>query len=264
MSDVPTPPAVAFRQAQLGYRDRAAVTALDLSIEQGEVVAVVGPNGSGKSTLVRSVFGLSQLQAGAIEVFGIDRRRFHDWSRVGYVPQRNTVVGGLPSTVREVVSAGMAGRRGLLAPLRSVDRARVEQAIESVDLSSKIDEPIATLSGGQQRRALTARALASDPELLVLDEPTAGVDAENQEALAAILAGLAQAGTTLILVTHELGPARPIVTRTVVMCEGAVVYDGPEAGAPDEHDDSWHHEHGHDHDHPQEHRQSTGLEGFGS
>ncbi|MBX3314268.1 MAG: metal ABC transporter ATP-binding protein [Actinobacteria bacterium] len=245
---------------RLGYADRPSVVEADLTIDRGEVVAVVGPNGSGKSTLVRSVFGLAQVQAGSVEIFGTDRRRFRDWSRVGYVPQRNTVVGGIPSTVREVVTAGLVAGRHWLRPLRSADRARVEAAIASVGLDQKTGEPIATLSGGQQRRVLIARALAPDPELLVLDEPTAGVDVENQQTLATILGELAAAGTTLVLVTHEMGPTRPIITRTIAMRDGAVAYDGPESGAPDEHDDAWHHEHGHE----PERSSGTGLEGFGS
>lgn len=222
----------------------------------------MGPNGSGKSTLIRSIFGLSQVQSGTVEVFGTDRRRFRSWARVGYVPQRATVTGGIPTTVREVVAAGRAAGRNWFAPLRAADRARISDAIESVGLAEKEREPIATLSGGQQRRALIARALATDPELLVLDEPTAGVDAANQVALAGILADLAAAGTTLVLVTHELGPARPVFHRTIAMRGGAVVYDGPDVGAPDEHDDSWHHDHGH-HDEP-DHPGTTGIEGFSS
>ena len=245
---------------RLGYADRAAVVEADLTIDAGEAVAIVGPNGSGKSTLVRSIFGLAQVQAGSVEIFGTDRRHFRDWSRVGYVPQRNTVAGGIPSTVREVVAAGLVAGRNWFGPLRAADRARVDAAIESVALADKAGEPIATLSGGQQRRVLIARALAPDPDLLVLDEPTAGVDAENQQTLASILAELAGAGTTLVLVTHEMGPTRPIITRTIAMRDGAVVYDGPESDAPDEHDDAWHHEHGHE----PPRASGTGLEGFGS
>lgn len=248
---------LAFRHARLGYDGRTAVCDVDLEIAAGEAVAVLGPNGSGKSTLIRSIFGLATVQAGTVEVFGTDRSRFSAWDRLGYVPQRNTVVGGIPSTVREVVTAGLVSSRHLLRRLRSEDRDRVDAAIASVGLADKASDPLLTLSGGQQRRALVARALASEPELLVLDEPTAGVDAENQEVLAAILAELAGRGITLVLITHELGPVRPTITRTLVLRDGRVAYDGPAAGAPDEHDDAWHHEHAHD-----EHRSSgTGLGG---
>lgn len=249
---------MAFRSAGLGYGDVGEIVSLDLTITEGEVVAVVGPNGSGKSTVIRSIFGLSQVQSGRVEIFGADRTRFRDWGRVGYVPQRGAVLGGIPSTVREVVTAGLVSGGHWFGRLSRLDRERVGRAISSVGLSEKADEPMATLSGGQQRRALIARALATDPDLLVLDEPTAGVDVHNQEVLAGILADLAGAGTTIVLVTHELGPARPIITRTVALRSGAVVYDGPEAGAPDEHDDAWHHEHGE----PPTLGSGPGLDGF--
>jgi zinc transport system ATP-binding protein len=224
-------------------------------------VALVGANGSGKSTLVKALFGLSELQGGSIAVFGTPRQRFKAWRRVGYVPQRGAVSGGIPSTVREVVATGATAS---LRPFRRSgvhERAAIDAAIDAVGLADRATSPMSTLSGGQQRRALIARALASDPELLVLDEPTAGVDAENQRLLADILGERCNQGATLLLVTHELGPTRPIITRTVAMRAGEVAYDGPPIGAPDEHDDAWHHHHGDD-----ESRRAIadpGLDGFG-
>lgn len=217
---------------------------MDLRIAAGEVVGVLGPNGSGKSTLVRGLLGLAHVQGGSIDVFGSDRRQFKQWHRIGYVPQRETVSGGIPSTVREVVSSGRLNRLSPLRRMGSADRVAIDDAIETVGLTHKARASLATLSGGQQRRTLIARALASAPELLVLDEPTAGVDAANQQVLAETLAKLAARGTTIVLITHELGPATPVVTRTIALRAGAIVHDGPASLAPDEHDDSWHHHHG--------------------
>jgi zinc transport system ATP-binding protein len=237
------------------------VAPVDLTIRRAEAVAVVGANGSGKSTLVKAIFGLSELQEGSIAVFGIPRQRFKAWRRVGYVPQRGAVSGGIPSTVREVVATGRIASLRPFQRLTTGDRAAIDAAIEAVGLRERAASPMTTLSGGQQRRALIARALASEPELLVLDEPTAGVDAENQRLLAEILGDRCAQGATLVLVTHELGPTRPIITRTVAMRAGEVAYDGPPVGAPDEHDDAWHHHHGDD-----DHARTTadpGLDGFG-
>jgi zinc transport system ATP-binding protein len=221
----------------------------------------VGANGSGKSTLVKALFALSELQGGSIAVFGTPRQRFKDWRRVGYVPQRGAVSGGIPSTVREVVATGRIASLRPFRRLSAEDRRAIEAAIVAVGLAERATSPMSTLSGGQQRRALIARALASEPELLVLDEPTAGVDAENQRLLAEILGDRCAQGATLLLVTHELGPTRPIITRTVAMRAGAVAYDGPPIGAPDEHDDAWHHHHGDDiHHRPVG---DPGLDGFG-
>ena len=241
---VNAPPIVAFRGAAIGYDGHAVVEGLDLQIHAGEVVGLLGPNGSGKSTLIRGLLGLAPLLGGSLELFGVDHLRFRERWRVGYVPQRHTVSGGVPSTVREVVASGRLTRLRPFRPMRAQDHRAVADAIDAVGLAEHTGQAIATLSGGQQRRALIARALASDPELLVLDEPTAGVDAANQHALADTLASLAERGTTILLITHELGPAAPIITRTLALRGGRIVHDGSAEDAPDEHDDHWHHAHG--------------------
>jgi zinc transport system ATP-binding protein len=222
-------------------------------VEHGSIIGLLGPNGSGKSTLIRGLLGLAPIQRGSLQLFGVDRRQFRDWQRLGYVPQRQTVTGGIPSTVTEVVASGRLTKVRPFRFGRSADRVAVREAIRAVGLTALSRHPMAKLSGGQQRRVLIARALASEPELLVLDEPTAGVDQANQEALTATLSLLSKRGTTIVLITHELGSAAPLVTRTLVMHDGRITYDGSAPGAPDEHhehdrhlehDDEWHHPHG--------------------
>ncbi len=241
-------PVVAFRAVDLGYEGQPVLHNLDLEVRAGDVVGLLGPNGSGKSTLVRAALGLVPVLAGRVELFGVDRARFRDHRRVGYVPQRQATTGGVPATVREVVAVGRLGRPVPFRRLRAADHAAIEAALASVGLADRASASLGTLSGGQQRRVMIARALASEPELLFLDEPTAGVDHENQLALAESLRLLAAAGTTIVLVTHELGPAAGVVTRTIVLRGGEVCHDGPAHEAPDEHlvghDDDWHHHHG--------------------
>ena len=205
---------------------RPVLRGVDLTVNAGEVVAVLGANGSGKSTLVRTVLGLAPLRRGSVELFGTPLERFRDWRRVGFVPQRVTATAGVPASVWEVVASGRLAHRPLVGPMRRRDREAVRDALEAVDLSHRSRDGVATLSGGQQQRVLIARALAGRPELLVLDEPTAGVDLAQQDAFAGILRRLVARGTTIVLVAHEMGPIEPLVGRTVVMRDGRVAYDG--------------------------------------
>jgi zinc transport system ATP-binding protein len=223
--------AVHLRGAAIGYGDVPIVRGVDLTVRQGEAVAVLGSNGSGKTTLARGLLGLATVLDGEVEVLDAPVGRLRERGRVGYVPQRHTVTGAVPATVREVVGVGRLARLGLFRRLRPADRAAVADAVAAVGLSDRMGDPVASLSGGQQRRVLVARALAAEPELLIMDEPTAGVDAASQEALAAVLARVSATGTTLVVVTHETGPLSGVLSRAVVVDHGRISYDGPLAGA---------------------------------
>lgn len=229
----PGSPLVCLDAVSIGYHRRPVLHETDFRIDAGEAVAVLGPNGAGKSTLVRGILGLAEILAGSVELFGVPRAKFHAWHRLGYVPQSHSVASGIPSTVREVVASGRLTRTSVVRPFSAADRRAVLAAIETVGLSDRSRHPVATLSGGQQRRVLIARALAGEPDLLVLDEPTAGVDAESREVLADTLAGLVRGGTAILFVTHELNEMAPVITRTVVVEQGRIRYDGsplPEQG----------------------------------
>jgi zinc transport system ATP-binding protein len=217
---------VTARHAVIGYRGQAIVRDLHLELRQGDVMAVLGSNGSGKTTLLRGILGLASVLAGSIELFGIPVQRFAERYRLGYVPQRQAIGGGVPATVSEVVESGRLPRKRPFGRMTGQDRRIVAEAVEAVGLSEKASQPVRTLSGGQQRRVLIARALASEPEVLVLDEPTAGVDAANQEILAATLTYLVQNGATILLVAHELGPLAPLIGRVVILRDGRKSYDG--------------------------------------
>ncbi|MBO9520377.1 MAG: ATP-binding cassette domain-containing protein [Nocardioidaceae bacterium] len=203
---------------------------IGLRVEQGEVVALLGANGSGKSTLVKAAVGLLPLSAGTARLFGEPVADFGAWDRIGYVPQRSTITQGVPATVREVVAAGRLARRRPFLPATAADRRAVTEALESVGLADRAQQTVSTLSGGQQQRVLMARTLAGGPELLLLDEPLAGVDLISQHAMADALEARARAGATIVVVLHELGPFEPLIGRTVVLREGRVVYDGAPTG----------------------------------
>jgi zinc transport system ATP-binding protein len=226
--------------ASIGYDGSTVVERVSAAIKAGEVVAILGANGSGKSTLVRGILGLARLRRGTIEAFGTPIAQLRDRWRLGYVPQQNTLTRGVPATVREVVASGRLSRSRPWRRASATDRSKVHDAIALVGLAGRERALVSELSGGQQRRVLVARALAGDAEVLLLDEPTAGVDAENQRALADTLATLAHMGTTILLVAHELGPAASVVTRILMLRSGRLVYDGPPRHR-DVHDPDHHH-----------------------
>ncbi|MFG2104804.1 metal ABC transporter ATP-binding protein [Micromonospora echinaurantiaca] len=247
-------PVITVTHGVVGYDGRPVLRDVSLTVTAGEVVAVLGANGSGKSTLIRAVLGLVPLSAGSVTLFDRPLRRFRQWHRIGYVPQRLGAGGGVPATVREVVASGRLARRGVLRPPGAADRAAVDAALAAVGLADRARDPVATLSGGQQQRTLIARALAGRPELLVLDEPTAGVDAHSQEEFAGALRDFVAGGGTVLLVAHELGPLRPLISRAVVVHEGGICHDGavPEPAGH-------HAEPDHDHVHPHGPDEPAGL-----
>ena len=221
-----TAPVVRLAGGAVSYGGVPVLTGVDVEVRTGEVVAVLGANGSGKSTLVRTVLGLAPLDSGTLELFGTPLARFADWPRIGWVPQRVGATSGVPATVREVVASGRLPRLRRLRRPTAADRAAVDDAVAAVGLAERAADSVGTLSGGQQQRVLIARALAVGPDLLVLDEPTSGVDADSQSALATTLALLVERGVTVVLVAHELGPMAPLVGRAVVLRDGHVVHDG--------------------------------------
>lgn len=228
--------------AELGARP--VLRGIDLSVGRGEVVALLGANGSGKSTAIRTIIGQVPASAGTIELFGTPRRAFRDWARVGYVPQRTTAAGGVPATVTEIVSSGRLSRTRF-GVFRKADREAVHRALELVGMADRAKDSVNALSGGQHQRVLIARALVAEPELLIMDEPMAGVDLASQEILARTLEQQVQAGTTVLLVLHELGPLEPLIDRAVVLRDGCVLHDGPPPRAVGQHALP-----GHDHVHP--------------
>ncbi|MER5458549.1 metal ABC transporter ATP-binding protein [Micromonospora sp. NPDC002389] len=249
-----TPDVISVEHGVVGYDGRPVLRDVSLTVTTGEVVAVLGANGSGKSTLIRAVLGLVPLTAGSVTLFGHRVRRFRQWQRLGYVPQRLGAGSGVPATVAEVVASGRLARRGILRPPGRADREAVAEALRAVGLADRAKDPVATLSGGQQQRTLIARALAGRPELLVLDEPTAGVDAASQEAFAGALRGFVDDGGTVLLVAHELGPLRPLISRAIVVHQGQIAHDG---AVPDP---AGHHaEPDHDHVHPHGPEEPAGM-----
>lgn len=231
------PLAVGLTDVSFAYPGGAPVLRdVSLEIELGEFVAIAGPNGGGKTTLLRIALGLERPQKGTASLFEEPAARFGERARIAYLAQRAQLGIDAPVSVREVVTAGRVPRLGLLGPLRNRDRIVVAGAIERVGLSDRATAPLATLSGGQQQRAFIAKALAGEPDLLVLDEPTAGVDVDAQESLAALLEELHRdLHVTIVFVSHEFGAVERFVER-LVLVRGGIVFDGEPSSLPS----SWH------------------------
>ncbi|MEP6649244.1 MAG: metal ABC transporter ATP-binding protein [Lapillicoccus sp.] len=242
-------PIVSLREATFGYADHAVVRHVTLDIHAGEVVAILGPNGAGKSTVVKGLLGLSDRLSGDVRLFGTPLDRFRDHARLGYVPQRHTLSGSVRATAEEIVSTGRLVRQGWFGRASATDRQVIARALEIVGLADRASIDVSTLSGGQQRRVLIARALAAQPDVLIMDEPTAGVDTANQHVLAEVLGRLADQGVTMLVVTHEMDAFVDVVTRVVVVDHGGVAYDGPRDAFLAQEREFLHEHHTHHHDH---------------
>lgn len=194
---------------KLSYRYERDVVLEDinLTVPDGSFLAIVGPNGSGKSTLLKLILGLLKPQKGVILLFGQEINKFKDWQKIGYVSQKaNSFNTGFPATVFEVVSSGLTKKLGLFKLFKKEHAQNVLEALEAVGMKKFSNRNIGELSGGQQQRVFIARALVSEPRLLILDEPTVGVDAENVNTFYQMLGDLNKNhDITFLLVTHDIG-----------------------------------------------------------
>ncbi|MCC7103961.1 MAG: metal ABC transporter ATP-binding protein [Chloroflexi bacterium] len=203
-------PALAIEGVEAGYEGNPVLHEVSATLEAGQAAALLGPNGSGKSTLLKVVLGLLVPWSGRVELFGepphrLDRRK----SQIGYVPQLREVDRGFPATVFDLAMMGRVGRLGLFRRPGARDREVAAAAMEDVRMDALASRPFGALSGGQQQRAFIARALAQEPDLLVLDEPVAGIDAENRVQIGEMLTSLRARGVPLLIATHDVEELRP-------------------------------------------------------
>ncbi|HWG91754.1 MAG TPA: metal ABC transporter ATP-binding protein [Candidatus Thermoplasmatota archaeon] len=240
----------------VSYGGENILSGVDFTLNFGELVGIIGPNGGGKTTLVKALLGLAPVSSGEIRLFGKPQRAFREWTRIGYVPQYVSHVDArFPATALEVAMLGRTGRRGLGRWFTREDREKARAALDVVGMAHAERDLIGELSGGQRQRVFLAKALASEPELLILDEPTTGVDPGARESFYNLLHRLnEETGVTVLLVSHDTQALALTVHRLVVV-NRSITYDGP-VGEFEERggfQDAYHlhvHHHGHAHDSP--------------
>jgi len=221
---------VSLQDAAVQLDSRIIWDDANVNVEQGEFVAVVGPNGSGKSTLLRVLLGLQYLSKGHVKVLGETPHRGN--KLIGYVPQRRTFEPDMPIRGRDLVMMGLEGLRwgfALPGPAQHRQQTLVDEILQSVEALKYADRPIGQLSGGEQQRFILAQALIGKPRLLLLDEPLANLDLRNQIAIPQLVAKLASAdSTTVLLVTHDINPLLPVVDKVIYIAKGNMVIGKPE------------------------------------
>ncbi|MCR4407671.1 MAG: metal ABC transporter ATP-binding protein [Anaerolineae bacterium] len=222
-------PIILLEHVTVAYQDLVALEDVNLSVQPGAFLAVIGPNGAGKTTLLKTILGLLRPIRGTVRVFGkapweLDGER----RRIGYVPQVMSVDLNFPVRAGEVVLMGRYGRIGLVRRPAAADRQAAILAMERVGVADLADRPLARLSGGQRQRVFLARALANEPELLLLDEPTTGVDVAATESLYELLRDLHDEGITILVVSHDVGVVASYVDAVACVNRRLVAHGRPE------------------------------------
>lgn len=211
---------IKFSNTTIAYQQRTALEDITLEIYQGEFVGIIGPNGSGKTTLLKSILGLVRPVRGSVQIFdcACHKLRCRHKARIGYIPQKGEIDPNFPVTVMETVMMGRYSSIGLLKRPASRDKELVLSALREVEMEGYVDSPLGHLSGGQHQRVLIARALVQQPEVLLMDEPTTGIDTPTQHSMIRLISNLHKSlNLTVLLVTHDINMISPYVDRMALL-----------------------------------------------
>ena len=226
---VTTEPLIEFDNVTVSYNGKPALVDVSFKVDRPAFVTVLGPNGAGKTTLLRVALGLIRPMKGRVIVLGLDVARAPDEVRrmIGYVPQREYISENAPVLVRDVVLMGISSRKPLGRSPTRRDKEKALETLKVVGMHNFWDEPFKHLSGGQQQRVLIARALASDPKLLLLDEPFSGVDSASQEIIIEVLRDLVGRGIGVLLVTHDINPLIDVTDYVLLLNKRVIGFGRP-------------------------------------
>ncbi len=209
---------VDVKNLSFGYDDRLVFGDVNLEIGRGDFAGIIGPNGSGKSTLLKLILGLLRPSGGSITLFGVSAQRFREWPKIGYVAQKNQLHTGFPASVFEVVSANLYSETGFLHILSKRQKEKTEEVLKTVGLFERKNTPVSNLSGGQQQRVHLARVLVNDPEILLMDEPSSGMDTAAENSMYELLHKLnEQKNISIVMVTHDITAVTAHASRLFCM-----------------------------------------------
>lgn len=218
-------PIVSFRDVSFSYHKQPVIEHLNFDIAPRDFVGLIGSNGAGKTTLLKMLVGLLKPSNGEIELFGQPIRKFGEWHRIGYVPQKNAINPLFPASVEEVVLSGLYGRRTMVRRITAKERKRTWDAMDALNISDLAGRRIGQLSGGQQQRVFLARALVNNPDLLILDEPTTGIDAATQQSFFSMLRHLHEHHRiTFLMVSHDVEMMRAYLGEQPVLTCGKLKF----------------------------------------
>ncbi len=217
------------KNLNFSVRGQKILSHISLEIFNGEYVAIIGPNGGGKTTLIRMLLGLDTPTDGKIKLYGKKIKNFKEWHKIGYVPQRASLVDeNFPATVEDIVNMGRVSKRSFFKGMSEEDKNAVKDAMLKMDVLDLKDKMVGTLSGGQRQRVMIARALASHPEILILDEPNTGVDMVSQKNFYALLAKLnKEENITIVFITHDIGVIADDIGRLFTINQRATICNNP-------------------------------------
>ncbi|GAB6990442.1 metal ABC transporter ATP-binding protein [Paenibacillus pini] len=216
---------IELENISFSYRDQQVISDLNFAAKERDFVGVIGSNGAGKTTLLRMIVGLLPVENGDIRLFGQSIRKFKDWERIGYVPQKNTFNPLFPATVREVVLSGLYNNKNLFRRVSKSQQRQCDDALEVMRIQEIANKRIGELSGGQQQRAFLARALINHPDLLILDEPTVGIDAETQAGFFELITHMhAHHHMTFLMVSHDMDMIEGYLGKTPKQKNGKIQF----------------------------------------
>lgn len=233
---------VSIQDVSFSFGKEQVLKNVTFKIQKGDFVGLIGPNGSGKTTLLHLLLGFYPLQKGDIKIQNTSIKEFKDWEAIGYVPQKAAhIKENFPATVKEIVATGLLSKKSFPRRFTKQDQAQVTKALKRVDMHTYQDRRINDLSGGQQQRVLIARALITNPKLLILDEPTTGVDQASQDTFYDYLNKINKEGTSILLVSHDLGRITHYVTKIAHLNKTLSFYESHEEFCAHPDEDTRHH-----------------------